>query len=62
MSLLWWAIVALVIALLAGGLGFTNVAAGAATISKILFGLFLVIAIILFVLVLLGVGAVSAVV
>ena len=62
MDLLFWAIVALVISLVAGGLGFSGVAAGAATISRVLFGFFLVIALILFVLIALGVGAASAVV
>ena len=62
MDLLFWAIVALVISLVAGALGFSGVAAGAATISRVLFGLFLVIALILFVLIMLGVGAASAVV
>jgi uncharacterized membrane protein YtjA (UPF0391 family) len=46
--------------MVAGALGFTNVAAGAATIGKVLFGLFLVIALIILVLVVLGVGAVAA--
>jgi uncharacterized membrane protein YtjA (UPF0391 family) len=60
MDLLFWAIVALVVALVAGGLGFTNVAAGAATVAKVLFGIFLVIALVLFILLLLGVGAAVA--
>jgi uncharacterized membrane protein YtjA (UPF0391 family) len=38
-TLLFWAIVALVISLIAGALGFTGVAAGVATISRVLFGL-----------------------
>ncbi|WP_137178049.1 DUF1328 domain-containing protein [Roseomonas sp. AR75] len=46
--MLTWAIIALVIALIAGALGFTGVAAAAGTVAKILFGLFLAIAIILF--------------
>ena len=61
MDLLFWAIIALVVSLVAGGLGFTGVAAGAGTIAKILFGIFLLIALVLFLLVLLGVGVVSAV-
>lgn len=60
MDLLWWAIIALVISLVAGGLGFTGVAAGAATIARVLFGVFLLIAIVLFVLVVLGIGAAVA--
>lgn len=58
MSLLTWAIIALVVSLIAGGLGFSGVAQGAASISKILFGIFLVIAILLFIFVILGVGAI----
>lgn len=56
MSLLWWAVIALVVALVAGALGFTGVARGAATVARILFGIFLVIALILFVMVVLGIG------
>lgn len=59
MDLLWWAVIALVVALVAGGLGFTGVARGAATISRILFGIFIVIAIILFIMVVLGIGAIA---
>lgn len=58
MDLLWWAIIALVVSIIAGALGFSGVSSGAATISKVLFGIFLVLAIILFIMVLLGVGAV----
>ena len=57
MDLLMWAILALVVSLIAGALGFSGVAAGAATIAKVLFGIFLVIAAILFLLVVLGIGA-----
>lgn len=60
MDLLMWAIIALVISLIAGAMGFTGVAAGAATVAKVLFGIFLVLAIVLFVLVLLGIGAGAA--
>jgi uncharacterized membrane protein YtjA (UPF0391 family) len=55
--MLTWAIIFLVIALIAGAFGFTGIAAGAATIAKVLFGLFLVIALILFLMIVLGVGA-----
>lgn len=58
MDLLVWAIAALVISLIAGALGFTGVARGAGTIAKVLFGIFLVIAVILFILVVLGVTAI----
>lgn len=60
MGLLGWAITALVISLIAGGLGFTGVARGAANIAKILFGLFLAIAIVLFILLLVGVDILSS--
>lgn len=45
--MLKWALIFLVISLVAGALGFTGIASGAKTISKILFGLFLVLFIIL---------------
>jgi uncharacterized membrane protein YtjA (UPF0391 family) len=50
MGLLGWAITALVIAVVAAVLGFGGIARGAATIAKWLFGLFLIIALVLFVL------------
>ena len=46
MSLLWWALVSAVIAMISGGLGFSNVAAGAAKVARVLFGIFLVLALI----------------
>ena len=46
--MLTWAIIALVIALVAGALGFTGVAAAASTVAKVLFGIYLVLAILLF--------------
>lgn len=54
MDLLWWAIIALIVAVVAGALGFTGVARGAATISKWLFIIFLIIAVVIFVLALVG--------
>jgi uncharacterized membrane protein YtjA (UPF0391 family) len=45
--MLTWALIFLVIALVAGALGFTNVAAGAATIGRVLFGIFLVVFVVL---------------
>ncbi|MEE4209016.1 MAG: DUF1328 domain-containing protein [Parvularcula sp.] len=54
--MLTWAIVFLVIAIIAGWLGFGGVAKGAATISKVLFGIFIIIALVLFAMVLLGIG------
>jgi uncharacterized membrane protein YtjA (UPF0391 family) len=59
MDLLTWAIIFLVVALIAGALGFTGVARGAGTIAKWLFIIFLVIFVILLVLALLGIGAVA---
>jgi uncharacterized membrane protein YtjA (UPF0391 family) len=48
--MLKWALIFFVISIIAGALGFTNVASGAAGIAKILFGLFLIVAIIFLVL------------
>ena len=53
------AVGALIIALIAGGLGFSGVAAAASTVAKVTFGLFLVVALILFALFILGVGALA---
>ena len=50
MTLLKWAAIAFVISLVAGGLGFTGIASGARSLSRILFGVFLVIAIVIVVL------------
>lgn len=55
--MLKYAIIFAVISLIAGGLGFSSVAAGSAGIAKILFGLFLILAVIFVVLAALGVGA-----
>jgi uncharacterized membrane protein YtjA (UPF0391 family) len=52
------AIAALVISLIAGALGWTGLARGAAKVAKVVFGIFLAIAIILILLVVLGLGAV----
>ena len=41
-----WALIFLVISIIAGALGFTGVASGARRIAKILFGLFLAIAVV----------------
>jgi uncharacterized membrane protein YtjA (UPF0391 family) len=45
--MLKWALIFLVISLVAGALGFTGIARGAATIAKILFGIFLAIFVVL---------------
>lgn len=60
MDLLSWAVIALVVSLIAGALGFTGVARGAASIAKVLFGLFLVIAVILFILVIVGIDLLAS--
>ena len=52
--MLKWALIFLVISLVAGALGFTGVARGAGSIAKILFGIFLVIFLVFLVLALLG--------
>jgi uncharacterized membrane protein YtjA (UPF0391 family) len=52
--MLKWALIFLVVSLIAGALGFTGLASGAARISKILFGIFLAIFVIFLVLALLA--------
>ena len=47
MGLLGWAIVLFVVAIIAALLGFGGIARGAAGLARILFGIFLVIAIVL---------------
>ena len=56
MDLLMWAVIALIVSVVAGALGFSGVAKGAGMIAKVLFGIFLIIALILFVMIVLGVG------
>lgn len=58
--MLTWAIIFLVVAVIAAALGFGGVAQGAATIAKVLFGLFLVVALVLFLLTVLGANAVTS--
>jgi uncharacterized membrane protein YtjA (UPF0391 family) len=48
--MLKWALIFFLVAIVAGALGFTNIAAGAATIAKVLFGIFIVIFLIFLVL------------
>ena len=55
--MLKYAIVFVVISLVTGALGFGGLAAGAAGIAKIFFGLFLILAVVFIVLAALGVGA-----
>lgn len=47
MKLLRWALIAFVISLIAGALGFSGVASGARSIAKVLFGIFLAVAIVI---------------
>lgn len=56
MDLLQWAIFALAVAVVAGLLGFSGVSSGTASISKVLFTLFIIIAGFLFLFRLLGVS------
>jgi len=57
MGLLGWALLFLVVALIAALFGFTGIAAGAVGIARVLFGIFLFIFLLLLILNLLGVGA-----
>ena len=57
--MLKWAIIFLVVSLIAGALGFSGVARGAKTVAMVLFGIFLVIAVIFFLLAFLAIGAVT---
>jgi uncharacterized membrane protein YtjA (UPF0391 family) len=52
--MLKWALIFLVVSLIAGALGFTGVARGAGSIAKLLFGLFLIIFLVFLVLALLA--------
>jgi uncharacterized membrane protein YtjA (UPF0391 family) len=52
--MLKWALIFLVISLVAGALGFTGISAGAGRIAKILFGIFLLIFVIFLVLALMA--------
>lgn len=47
MKLLRWAAIAFVISIIAAGLGFTGIASGARSIAKVLFGIFLALAIVI---------------
>lgn len=55
MDFLQWALVAFVVAIIAGLFGFTGAAQGAASVGRMLFGIFLVVAVVFLVLALLGV-------
>ncbi len=55
MDLLQWALIAFVVAIVSGLFGFTGAAQGAAAVGRVLFGLFLVVAVVFLLLALLGV-------
>jgi uncharacterized membrane protein YtjA (UPF0391 family) len=59
--MLKWAIIFLVISLIAGALGLTPIARGAAMISKILFGIAIVLVLLFILFLVLTLGAVDAV-
>jgi uncharacterized membrane protein YtjA (UPF0391 family) len=59
MGLLELAIAAFVISLIAGALGWTGLARGAAKFAKIIFVIFLIIAAILVLLLIAGIGAIT---
>jgi uncharacterized membrane protein YtjA (UPF0391 family) len=50
MGLLGWALIAFIVAIVAAVLGFGRIAAGAASIGRVLFGLFIIVAIVLLIL------------
>ena len=54
MSLIHWALTFLVVSIIAGALGFGRASAASASIARMLFGVFLVIFLVLFVVNLLG--------
>lgn len=56
-GLLTWALIFFLVAIVAAVFGFTGVARGAATVARVLFGIFLFIFLLLLILALLGVGA-----
>ena len=57
--MLKWAIIFLVISLIAGAFGFTGLARGAATIAKVLFVLFLILFVLFLILAYTAVGVVT---
>ena len=50
MSILGWALIAFVVAIVAAVFGFGRIARGAATVARFLFGLFIVAAVVLLIL------------
>ncbi|RYX82039.1 DUF1328 domain-containing protein [bacterium] len=59
MSLFQWAVIALVISLGAGTLGYGGMNHGTAVVARGFFGIFLAISLVLLVMVVMGIGAVS---
>ncbi len=57
MDLLQWALIAFVVAIIAGLFGFTGVSRGVSSVGRVLFSLFLVIALVFLVLALFGVSS-----
>ena len=57
--MLKWALIFLVISIVAGALGFSGIAQGAATIARILFGLFLILFILVLIMLLTGINVFS---
>jgi uncharacterized membrane protein YtjA (UPF0391 family) len=60
MSLLGWALVFLVVALMAAALGFGGIASAATGVAKVLFFIFIVVFAVLLITAFIGGGAVSA--
>lgn len=57
--MLKWAVIFLVISLVAGALGFSGIARGAATIAKVIFFIFLAMFVLILVLAVLGISLVA---
>ncbi len=60
MGLLGWALIFLVVALIAAAFGFGGIASASAGIAKVLFFIFIVVFLVLLISALLGVGAATA--
>ena len=60
MGLLGWALVFLIVALIAAAFGFGGIASAATGVAKVLFFIFIVVFVVLLISALLGVGAVTA--
>lgn len=60
MGLLGWAIIFLIVALIAAAFGFGGIASAATGVAKVLFFIFIVVFIVLLITALLGVGAATA--